>query len=150
MCAGAVQVNSLKSHNIMFFRISTNEGMEDYSEAEMKALKKDKAFMRIWDGGIMQDQEIKIRSMVTEENDRVILNGRKFTRSSWDWRPPAIIREQGRLAKEYSDPRNNHPEISIYTEGGKLLRLDACPCGGELRMDHNYNLYCEKCNTIYE
>jgi hypothetical protein len=124
--------------------------MEDYSDAEMKALKKDKAFMRIWDGGIMQDQEIEIRSMVTEENDRVILNGRKFTRSSWDWRPPAIIREQGRLAKEYSDPRNNHPEITIITQGGQVLRLDACPCGGELEMDRNYNLYCTKCFRIYE
>ncbi|MCK9570802.1 hypothetical protein M0R72_17770 [Candidatus Pacearchaeota archaeon] len=124
--------------------------MENYSDAEMKALQKDKAFMRIWDGGVMVGQEIDIRSMVTEENDRVVLNGRKFTRSSWDWRPPQIIRGQGRLAKEYSDPRNNHPEISIYTEGGKLLRLDACPCGGELEMDHNYNLYCLKCFRIYE
>lgn len=123
--------------------------MENYNDSELKALFKDKAFMRIWDGGISQ-QSLKIHSMVSEERGRLILNGRKFTRSSWDWRPPQVIRGQGRLAKEYSDPRNNHPEISIYTVGGEMLRLDACPCGGELLMDHNYNLYCSKCKIIYE
>jgi hypothetical protein len=124
--------------------------MENYSDAELKALKKDKAFMRIWDGGIMPDASLEIRSMVSEQNDHLILNGRKFTRSSWDWRPPLIIREQGRLAKESFDPRNNHPEITIITQKGKVLRLDACPCGGELMMDHRGFLYCSECKIIYE
>lgn len=150
MCSGAMQANSLKSDNIIFSRISIIEGMENYSDAEMKALRRDKAFMRIWDGGIMRGRGLKIRSMITEKNDHLILNGRKFTRSSWDWRPPEIIRQQGRLAREYSDPRNNHPEISVITENGELLRLDACPCGGELVMDHREVLYCSKCFIIYE
>ena len=42
------------------------------------------------------------------------------------------------------------PEISIYTKKGELLRLDACPCGGELQQDRRGFLYCKECSIIYE
>ena len=130
--------------------VSLIEERDILSDSELKALQKDKAFMRIWNGGIL-DASLEIRSMVgSDERGRLTLNGRRFTRSSWSWRPPPIIREQGRLAKESTDPRNNHPEIVIYTMKGEALLLDACPCGGELLMDHNMNLYCSKCKIIYE
>lgn len=141
-------LNSLNQDNIIFFRTSIDEGMEDYSTSEMKALQKDKAFMQIWNGGVIQGK-LKIKSMLSEEDGHLVLNGRRFTRSSWNWRPPEVIRGQGRLAKEYSDPRNVHPEIAIVTQNGSVLWLDACPCGGELLMDNNSNLYCSKCNIIY-
>jgi hypothetical protein len=145
-------VNSLNFDNIIFSRILPIEGIELYSyfsDAEMKALQKDKAFMRIWEGGIMRGP-LEIRSMVGEDDKgRLTINGRRFTLSSWDWQPPFIIRYQGRLAKEFSDPRNNHPEIAIETERGETLWLDACPCGGELLMDERDYLYCVECNMIY-
>ncbi len=142
-------MNSLNFPNIIFSSPNTIEGRNFYSDWELKALEKDKAFMRIWDGGTMKCS-LEIKSMVmVDEKGRLFLNGRRFTRSSWDWQPPPIIRHQGRLAKESTDPRNNHPEIAIETEGGEVLWLDACPCGGELLMDERDNLYCSKCNIIY-
>jgi hypothetical protein len=150
MCAGVLEaLNFSQNHNIMFSQTCNIEGMQDYSAAELKALARDKAFRSIWEGGVLHCH-LSIRCQVAEESGRLIYNGRPFNRSQWSWRPPKIIRIQGRLAKEASDPRNNNPEISIYTESGKLLRLDACPCGGELLMDHRGFLYCKKCNTVYE
>lgn len=149
MCAGAVQVNSLNSDNIIGTQILMLRGMDDYTEYELKALKRDTAFQKIFSGGVLHCR-LSLRCQVAEAGGRLIYNGRPFNRSQWSWQPPKIIRMQGRRAKEFGDPRNNHPEISIYTEGGELLRLDACPCGGELLMDHNYNLYCANCNIIYK
>lgn len=80
----------------------------------------------------------------------LLYNGHLYNRNSWSWRPPKFIRLQGRQAKESADPRNNHPEIVIFTVHGDALWLDACPCGGELLMDNNENLYCSKCKIIYE
>lgn len=142
--------NSLNSDNIIFSRTNTIEGMEDYTAAELRAMKKDKAFMHIWNGGVIR-ASLTIRSMTgSDEKGQLILNGRRFTRSSWDWRPPAIIRDQGRLAKEVLDPVNDHPEIPIITQRGEVLWLDSCPCGGELVMDHRGYLYCTNCFIIYE
>jgi hypothetical protein len=45
---------------------------------------------------------------------------------------------------------NSNPEISILTENGNVLRLDACPCGGALLKDHRGALYCSDCFLIYE
>lgn len=123
--------------------------MNEYSEADLKILRKDKAFHAILTGGVIAGH-LSLRCQVQEKDGRLIYNGRPYSRACWSWRPPKVIRNQGRIAKEYSDPRNNNPEISIYTESGKLLRLDACPCGGELLMDHRGFLYCNKCNTVYE
>jgi len=150
MCAGVLQdLNSLKDYNIILSKTITIEGMEGYTEEELKALRKDRGFWQILDGSKLHCH-LTIRCQVDDESGRLIYNGRPYSRSSWSWRPAKVIRQMGRIAKEVPDPRNTHPEISIYTERGKLLRLDACPCGGDLILDHNYNLYCEKCNLIYE
>jgi hypothetical protein len=145
--------NCLNNSNIIFSRSSLYEEEEilsDLSDSEMKALRKDKAFMRIWDGGVMACS-LEVRSMVTvDDQDRLYLNGRRFTRSSWRWRPPPIIRHQGRLAKDYPDPTNEHPLIRVENEKGDLIWQDKCVCGGELIKDSRGYLYCVKCNIIYE
>ena len=140
----------IAQNNIIFSSPSYNEEEEILSDSEMKALRKDKAFMRIWDGGVMACS-LEVRSMVAvDDQDRLYLNGRRFTRSSWSWRPPPIIRNQGRLAKDFPDPWNTHPEIVIEGEDGKPFRQDHCVCGGELKMDQRGFLYCLKCSIIYE
>ena len=136
-------LNILNSEDILFFRTYTIEGR--------KVFERDKAFRNIWEGGILRGCSLKIRCQISVDSDgHLLYNGRRFSRSSWSWRPPKFIRQQGRLAKESTDPRNNHPEIVIYTMRGEALLLDACPCGGELLMDNNENLYCSKCKIIYE
>ena len=116
-----------------------------------EVFEKDKAFRTIWEGGILKGCSLKIRCQVSlDPKGRLLYNGRLYNRNSWSWRPPKFIRQQGRLAKESTDPRNNHPEIVIYTMSGRALLLDACPCGGELLMDRNGYLYCSSCKIIYE
>lgn len=94
-----------------------------------------------------------------DKKGRLIYNGKPYTRDSWCcytsggcelYGPPKVIRLLGRVAREIPDPINNNPEISILTEKGDILRLDACPCGGELLMDHREVLYCSDCHLIYE
>jgi len=136
-------LNILNSEDILFFRTYTIEGR--------KVFERDKAFRTIWEGGILRGCSLKIRCQISvDSGGHLLYNGRRFSRSSWSWRPPKFIRQQGRLAKESTDPRNNHPEIVVYTMKGEALLLDACPCGGELLMDNNENLYCSKCKIIYE
>jgi hypothetical protein len=147
MCAGAC--NSLKIENILQTQTYTIEGMDTYSKAELEALRKDRSFCLILDGGILHCH-LSIRCQVAEESGRLIYNGRPFNRSSWSWRPPKVIRMQGRQARESTDPRNNHPTIYIITPCGDLIPMDTCPCGGDLRMDHRGYLYCNQCNIIYE
>jgi len=116
-----------------------------------KLFEKDKAFRHIWEGGILRGCSLILKCQVSfDSKGRLLYNGRLYNRNSWSWRPPKFIRMQGRLAKESADPRNNHPEIVIFTVGGEALWLDACPCGGELLMDNNENLYCSECKIIYE
>ena len=136
-------INSLNSEDIPHTQTSIIEGREVFE--------KDKAFRAIWEGGILRGCSFKIRCQVSiDSQGRLLYNGRLYNRNSWSWRPPKFIRMQGRLARESTDPRNNHPEIVIYTMNGEALLLDACPCGGELLMDNNENLYCDKCKIIYE
>lgn len=136
-------ISDLMIYSAVNFKTYTIEGKRFFE--------KDKAFQGIWEGGILRGCSLKIRCQVSIDSDgRLLYNGRHFTRSSWSWRPPKFIRQQGRMAKEYSDPCNIHPEILIYTERGNILVLDACPCGGELLMDKNGNLYCSECKIIYE
>jgi len=154
MCLGEVQVqiDCLNSDNIIgpqTYRLRRMDYSEDLTESELKLLHRDKAFRPILNGGVLHCH-LKIRCQVAEESGRLIYNGRPFNRSQWSWRPPKIIRLQGRSARELSDPINNKPEISIITARGEVLRLDACPCGGELQMDNHGYLYCVKCNMIYE
>jgi hypothetical protein len=150
MYLGAAQIDFLNSDNILHAQTLLLRGMDDdYGPALEKALKKDKAWQAISSGGMMQCRLI-IRCQVAEEGGHLIYNGRRFNRGCWSWRPPKVIRLQGRTAREYPDPINEHPEITIITEKGQLLRLDACPCGGELVKDHRGVLYCEKCSICYE
>ena len=123
--------------------------MDEYTESELKALSKDTSFRPIWSGGTIGGH-LRIKCQVAEEGGLLIYNGRKYHRSQHGYRPPKIIRMMGRMAKESTDPMNDNPEISILTAQGKILRLDACPCGGELVMDHREVLYCAKCFAIYE
>lgn len=114
------------------------------------ALLEDRTFASIWRGGLPEGCRLVLRCQLGEDaQGRILYNGRPFNRSSWTWRPPKFIRLQGRLARENSDPRNNNPEISLYTQDGEVLKLDVCPCGGELLIDRNGYLYCEKCCIIY-
>lgn len=142
----------IAQNNIIFSQNYINEEDEILSEDELKLLKKDRAFMRIWDGGIIGEKTpLYIKSIVSvDEKNRLYLNGRRFTRSSWSWRPPPIIRHQGRMAKDYPDPMNEHPHIRVEDERGDLIWTDKCVCGGELLKDHRGYLYCIKCNIIYE
>ena len=113
-------LNILNFEDILFFRAYTIEGK--------KVFERDKAFRTIWEGGILRGCSLKIRCQILVDSDgHLLYNGRRFSRSSWSWRPPKFIRQQGRLAKESTDPRNNHPEIVIYTMRGEALLLDACP-----------------------
>lgn len=150
MSGSILEVNSLKNSNIIFSRQSYIEEEEILSDSDVEALRKDKAFMRIWDGGVMSGG-LEIRSMVTTDaKGRLYLNGRRFSRSSWRWRPPPIIRNQGRLAKDIEDPINRHPSIVVEDENGNPVRQDKCVCGGELVKDRCGYLYCLKCCIIYE
>ena len=158
MCAGEVQANSLNFEYILKFQTYSieeeeNSSEEDFSEDdssedELKVLRKDVAFWSILDGGVRHCYTL--RCQVAEKNGHLIYNGKLYTRSSHSWRPPKVIRLQGRFARERINLINARPEISIYTNNGKMIRLDHCPCGGELLMNHNFNLYCVDCNIIYE
>lgn len=141
--------DSLKFDNILKTQTPIDEEMEKYSETDLKALWKDDAFRPIWNGGIMHCH-LSIKCQVAEKSGKLLYNGKLFNRSKWSWRPPKVIRMQGRLAREYTDPRNSSPEISIITARGVIIWLDACPCGGELLMDHRGFLYCKECNIVYE
>jgi hypothetical protein len=123
--------------------------MDDYPAWAQKAVQKDKAFAQIFTGGIIRGRHLELRCQVAEENGHLIYNGKRYT-ARGRWRPAKVIRRQGRLAKELPNPYNNRPEISVELESGKVLRLDACPCGGELIMDHRLVLYCRECFRIYE
>lgn len=127
------------------------EGKRFYepSPEEEKLLRRDKAFWRIWDGGLLQSV-LTLKPMVAwDSDDHLILNGRRYQRSRY-WFLPEILRKQGRLAREYPDARNHKPVITVWTQKGDALVLDGCPCGGELRIDHRDAIYCERCNIIYE
>jgi len=137
--------NSLKIDNIIETQTYT---IEEYTEDELKVLGKDRAFRNILNGGKLKGH-LKIKCQVAEKNGHLIYNGKPYTRACWSWRPPKIIWQQGRSAKEESNPINNKPEITIYADG-KMITFNKCPCGGELLMDHNYNLYCVDCSIIYE
>ena len=150
MCGVISQVLSESSNNIIYSSTIIDEEEDILSDADLKAMKRDKAFWHIWTGGVLRASlEIRSRAWV-DEKGRLFLNGRRFTRSSWGWRPPAIIRDQGRMAKDYPDPMNFRPSIIVEDEDGKPVRRDTCPCGGQLLKDRRGYLYCTKCNIIYE
>ena len=123
--------------------------MDDFFTArEVKRLLKDRQFSEIFIGP-QSGCHLTLRCQVAEENGHLIYNGKRYTRGR-RWRPPKVIRQMGRLAKELPNPYNNSPEISVELQSGKVLRLDTCTCGGELVMDHRLVLYCRECFRIWE
>jgi hypothetical protein len=118
--------------------------------SEAKALSRDKGFETIWQGGIMTGCHLVLKLQISfNAKGRLLYNGRLYNRNSWSWRPPKFIRLQGREAKEEPNSRNSHPEIYLTTLNGEELKLDACPCGGELVKDRCECLYCRDCGLIY-
>ena len=119
--------------------------------SEAKALSRDRGFETIWKGGILKGCHLVLKLQVSfNAKGRLLYNGRTYNRDSWTWRPPKFIRLQGREAKEEPNSRNNHPEIYLTTLNGQELKLDACPCGGELVKDSCECLYCRDCGTVYD
>jgi hypothetical protein len=153
MSAGVL--HSLNSDNIIRSQTDHMRGMDDhdYTPYELKGLAKDNIFYQIFEdiftGGLPPECHLELKCQVAEKSGRLIYNGKRYTRGL-RWRPPKVIWMMGRLAKELPNPYNNNPEISIETQSGEVLRLDACPCGGELLLDHRQVLYCAKCFKIYE
>ena len=118
--------------------------------SEAKALSRDRGFETIWKGGILKGCHLVLKLQVSfNAKGRLLYNGKTYNRDSWTWRPPKFIRLQGREAKEEPNSRNNHPEIYLTTLNGQELKLDACPCGGELVKDRCECLYCRDCGMVY-
>jgi hypothetical protein len=161
---GNVTNNSLNFENILHSGYVSNEGRifipgtEDFGIDFIRCLAKSPMFSRIWEGG-PRGLHLRLRKQVDEKDGHLIYNGKPYNRDTWGcyyvgdcqfYGPPLVIRQMGRMAKEIPDDLNTHPEISIQTQKGDTLRLDACPCGGDLRKDRRGALYCSECFMIYE
>ena len=157
--------NCLKSDDIICSGSATIEGREsipsteDFGKDFARCLAKSPSFRRIWMGGPEELHLILRKQIDVDKNGRLIYNGKPYNKDTWCcyyigdcelYGPPKVIRQMGRIAKEVPYPANNNPEIGILTEKGDVLRLDACPCGGELLLDHRGDLYCSDCHLIYE
>lgn len=132
---------------------------EDFGKDFLKCLAKSPMFRCLWQGGPEELHIILRKQVDVNERGQLIYNGKPYNRDTWScyyigdsryYGPPLVIRQMGRMAKEIPDDMNSNPEISILTENGNVLRLDACPCGGELLKDHRGVLYCSDCFSIYE
>jgi hypothetical protein len=156
--------NCLNSEDILHSGYDSNEGRifipitEDFGKEFIKCLARSPMFSRLWEGG-PRGLHLRLRKQVDEKDGRLIYNGKPYNRDTWGcyyvgdcqfYGPPLVIRQMGRMAKEIPDDLNTHPEISIQTQKGDTLRLDACPCGGDLRKDRRGALYCSECFIIYE
>jgi hypothetical protein len=114
----------------------------------------------MWSGGRDEKRHLILRLQInTDSKGRLIYNGKPYKKNTWCryfvgdvelYGPPKVIRQMGRPAREHHNPLNDNPEISIITAKGQVLRLDACPCGGELLKDRRGALYCSRCFIIYE
>ena len=143
--------------------VSDSEAIEDLADpidsdpetyfatpSEAKALSRDRGFETIWKGGILTGCHLVLKLQISfNAKGRLLYNGRPYSRGIWGWRPPKFIRLQGREAKEEPNSRNSHPEIYLTTQNGVVLKLDACPCGGELVKDSCECLYCRDCGEVY-
>jgi hypothetical protein len=116
------------------------------------------ASVKLPDNTIRGTEIIPILGYATlvEDFDMGILyfRGNRYNLQAWKEKngthePPGCISCQGRYAKEQYNIFNNKPEISIITQRGETLNLDACPCGGRLIYDSNAYLFCEVCGKIY-
>jgi hypothetical protein len=145
--SGSVR-DSLKSDNII--QLPTLS-MKEQNLAWEQLLEKDVGFSHIFSGQIkkLKHPWKTIKCQVSEKDGRLWLCGKPYQRSKYSWRIPKTIWIQGRTIKEESNKHNNNPKIRVLVNGA-LVWLDKCPCGGELLMDNNENLYCSKCSLIYE
>ncbi len=117
---------------------------------EARALARDRGFETIWQGGKLTGRHLVLKLQISfNKKGRLLYYGRTYNRDSWTWRPPKFIRLQGREAREEPNSRNSHPAIYITTMNGQELKLDACPCGGELVKDSREYLYCRDCGMVY-
>jgi hypothetical protein len=140
----------------LFAQPETDEFGRDFA----RCLKKSPSFRNMWSGGRDEKRHLTLRLQIsTDSKGRLLYNGKPYKKNTWCryfvgdvelYGPPKVIRQMGRPAREQHNPLNDNPEISIITEKGQVLRLDACPCGGELLKDHRGALYCSKCFIIYE
>ncbi len=126
-------------------------------KALLKAIEKDPWFDYIFRGGKLPDyyhlvlrlqvQHVQLKDGTTH----LLYNGHLFGRHDWSWRPPKIIRDGGRQAQEYPNPRNKHPYVRYYDEDlQQIITTDKCPgCKSSLEYDKNMELYCVQCGLIY-
>jgi len=159
---------SLEPVDILPDELDINEDDDIFSQPEAdefgrdfaRVLKKSPLFRKIWSGGRDEQRHLKLKLQVsTDSKGRLLYNGKPYKRNTWCryfvgdvelFGPPRIIRQMGRAAREEHNHLNDNPEISILTARGEAIRLDACPCGGELLKDRRGVLYCSKCFIIYE
>jgi hypothetical protein len=161
---GVLQSNSLKSDNIIHSGLDTTEETDlpetnDFGRDFARCLQKSPVFNALWMGGGVE-RHLSLRKQIDiDSSGRLLYNGRIYNKDTWCryyfgdlqlYGPPKVIRQMGRVAKEIPNPANNNPEISILTQNGDVIRLDACPCGGELILDHRGALYCSNCFVVYE
>jgi hypothetical protein len=116
----------------------------------------DPGFAHIFNPQPFKGHLVGIQSLISlDEKGRMLYRGRRYGRDAWTWRPPHIIRIQGRQAKDFSDKRNGYPTEEINTEKGKMKVRAVChghkdgqACGGSFLYDSRYYLYCERCQEI--
>jgi hypothetical protein len=153
------EVNTLNSENILRSGVYLFEGEKFFDQRTWQRVKKyDPVFARLWEGPV--DMAFSLRPQIALDlKGRLLYNGRLYNKDTWTsffttqdelYGPPKVIRQQGRLAKEEFDVRNQHPDVVIFDDAGKPYHSDHCECGGQLVLDNNLNLYCVKCKLIYE
>ena len=77
----------------------------------------DPGFAHIFNPQPFKGHLVGIQSLISfDEKGRMLYRGRRYDRSSWTFRPPKVIRIQGRQAKDLSDKRNGYPTEEINTE----------------------------------
>lgn len=149
--------NEASLDNIIFSGSYTIEGGRIKKKPPCYLFRSEPLFERIWTGGVVRGTHLALKLQLSEDKyGQLLYNGKLYNRDSWTWRPPKFVRLQGRLAKEYTDPRNFYPTDEIDTEDGHSIRIRAkCrgikkPCGGELLYDKLLFLYCIDCGLIRE
>ncbi len=123
----------------------------------LTAIEKDPWFDYIYRGGKLPDcyhlsLKLQVEHVPLKDGTvHLLYNGHLFSRHDWSWRPPIIIRDGGRMAQEYPNPRNKHPWVRYYDEELEtVVTTDKCPgCKGALVYDNNMELYCVQCGLIY-
>jgi hypothetical protein len=159
-CLNSEYILCGRSYTIEEGELFTQPTTEEFGRDFARYLKKTPSFRYIWSGSLEEQQHLTLRLQIsTDSKGRLLYNGKPYKKNSWCsyfvgdcklYGPPKVIRQMGRVAREIPNPANVHPEISILTARGEVLRLDACTCGGELVMDHRGVLYCSNCFVIYE